>query len=391
MNKLRNAPATAVLVGGVLALSTLSATASAPPEAAPTSACPWSVAAAPQLPGSSILYGINALSTDDVWAVGKSGDILAPDTLAEHWDGSAWSVVSTPDPRRQVNDGNVLDAVDATGPNDVWAVGSHIRQGGINTTPFIVHFDGDHWQQVPPPPGRFVSSSLTGVAAIAPDDAWIVGITHRGSPPLEAPLAMHWDGTAWQVVRTPNPAGDRGDELLGVSATGPDDVWAVGEAGERDTLIMHFDGNRWRTVRSPNPPGEARNSLTGVVARAADDVWAVGTGGAPNAGISEHWDGTSWQLVLMKKKGMFEEMAGVTAQQDGTVWAVGLVRPQTPKYQTLAERFDGSAWSIAKTPSLDAGDQLEGVTATGTDVWAVGVTAAGPDFQPGAALILRGC
>ena len=391
MNKPSITPSTAVLAGAILALSTMPATASTPPDAARTAACAWTVASAPELPGSSILYGIHAITADDVWAVGKFGDILAPDTLAEHWDGSAWSVVSTPDPRRHSNDGNVLDAVDATGPNDVWAVGSHIVRGGIDTRPFIVHFDGAQWRQVPPPSGRFPSSTLTGVAALAPDDVWIVGITHSGHPPIEAPLAMHWDGTAWHVVRTPNPSGDRDDELTGVSAVGPNDIWAVGEAGERHTLTMHFDGHRWRTVRSPNPPGDARNSLTGVVARAADDVWAVGTGGVPNSGISEHWDGASWKLVPMQKKGMFEEMAGVTARDDGTVWAVGLVRPSTPKYQTLAERYDGSTWSIVKTPSLDAGDQLEGVTASGDDIWSVGVTAAGPDFQPGTALILHGC
>ena len=387
---------TAVLAGSLCTLyltPLLASAASARPARSSglTAGCGWSVTDSPALAGSSILYGVHAIAADDVWAVGKAGDVLSPGSLAEHWDGDEWSVVPTPNPTRSEQDGNVLDAVDATGPNDVWAVGSHIRRAGIGTGPLIVHFDGSRWRKVAPPAGRFLDSSLTGVVAIAPDDAWIVGArVPRGSLD-EAPLAMHWDGTAWRTVRAPNPPGDRDDLLTAVTATGPDDVWAVGQAGERTTLTMHFDGTRWLTVPSPNPSGEARASLTGVVALAPDDVWADGTGGAPNSGISEHWDGTSWTLATMQVKGQFEELAGITAQADGTVWAVGLVRPDEPEYQTMAQRFKGTAWSITRTPSLDKGDQLESVTSAGGEVWSVGVTAAGPDFQPGAALILHRC
>jgi hypothetical protein len=385
----------AAVVGGLLAIPTMTSAAAvveiATPSAQSASACHWSVAPAPTLPGSSILYAVHAIASDDVWAVGRSGDVFGADTLAEHWDGTAWAVVPTPNPAHGADDGNVLDAVDATGPNDVWAVGSHIRRGGIGTSPFILHFDGDRWRRVSPPSGHLLDSSLTGVAAIAPDDAWIVGFSVRGSPLAEAPLAMHWDGTAWQRMRMPNPPGDRDDELTGITAVGPDDIWAVGQADERDTLTMHFNGDRWRIVRSPDPPGDARNGLNGVVAQRADDVWAVGTGATPDSQFAEHWDGQDWSLLRMPTKGVFDELAGVALQDDGGVWAVGLFRPARPSYQTLAERYDGATWTIAKTPSLDDGDQLEGITTVGNDIWAVGVTAAGPDFQPGAALILHGC
>lgn len=351
--------------------------------------CSWSIVSSPRLDGSSILYGVDAVAADDVWAVGSVGAVVGPGSLAEHWDGHAWSVVPTPDPTRHSDDGNVLDAVSATGPADVWAVGSHIKRGGINTSPFIVHFDGTAWRRVPAPPGRYLDASLTGVAAVAPDDAWIVGF--RSVSLHEAPLAMHWNGEEWSLVKVPNPPGDRDDELLGVSAVSSDDVWAVGEAGERDTMTLHYDGSRWARVDSPNPPGEARNSLTGVVAVSANDVWATGTGGSPNTGISLHWDGTSWRLLSMPRPGEFVELAATAAQPDGTIWSVGLRRPQHPKYQTLAERYDGSSWQVTKTPSLDKGDQLEGVAATDEGVWAVGVTAPGPDFQPGSTLILHRC
>jgi hypothetical protein len=357
----------------------------------PAAGCTWSVAQSPQVPGSSILYDVQAIAPDDVWAVGSSGDVFSPDPLAEHWDGSAWSVVQTPNPIKNADDGNVLDAVGATGPDDVWAVGSHIRRAGANTTPLILHFDGSRWRRVPKPPGRFTEAELNGVVAIAPDDAWIVGDRVVDHPSAQIPMAFHWNGTAWSAVRVPNPPGEREDELTRVSASGPDDVWAVGQADERTTLTLHFDGHRWRTVRGPNPPGDARNVLTGVQVLSPDDVWAVGSGGAPTEGISEHWNGSSWQLVSMADKGRFVEMADITGQSDGSLWAVGLFQPSQPEYQTLAEQYDGTSWSISKTPDLDKGDQLESVASTGQDVWAVGVTAPGPDFQPSATLILHGC
>ncbi len=393
MGTLGRAPVTVALSGSLFALSLLPAMASATPGkgVGPSVDCSWEVSDSPKLDGSSILYGVHAVASDDVWAVGSAGAVQSPGSLAEHWDGTAWSVVRTPNPVQGADDGNVLDSVDATGSDDVWAVGSHIHRGGINTRPLILHFDGSRWRRVPPPPGRYLRSSLTGVVTIAPDDVWIVGSRVPRGTVLQAPMAMHWDGTAWSIVRMPNPTGDRDDVLTSVTATGPDDVWAVGQRGELSPLTMHFDGIRWRTVKSPSPPGDARSSLNGVVALAPDDVWADGTGGAPNSGISEHWNGTSWQLVPMQVEGQFEELAGITAEADGTLWAVGLVRPDTPEYQTLVQRYDGSAWSITRSPSLDEGDQLESVTSIASEVWAVGVTAPGPDFQPGATLILHRC
>src|SRR5207245_3808245 len=48
------------------------------------------------------LRSVAAVSANDVWAVGETRDTDFPggldDTLTEHWDGSKWSVVNSPDP-----------------------------------------------------------------------------------------------------------------------------------------------------------------------------------------------------------------------------------------------------------------------------------------------------
>src|SRR5438876_2306731 len=74
----------------------------------------WSVVPSPNVVGP--LYGVATVSVNDVWAMGFSG----VRTLIEHWDGTSWSVVSSPN----VGAGsNQLVRSAAVSANDVWAVG----------------------------------------------------------------------------------------------------------------------------------------------------------------------------------------------------------------------------------------------------------------------------
>ena len=61
-----------------------------------------------------------------------------------------------------------------------------------------------------------------------------------------------------------------------------------------ETLILHWDGSRWSQVPSPNVSGGA-NQLFGITAISANDIWAVGTaGGAP---LAMRWNGSDWSVV----------------------------------------------------------------------------------------------
>src|SRR5205823_5504253 len=65
------------------------------------------------------LYGVDAASANDVWAVGsRPGNY--DDTLIEHWDGALWSVVPSPNPG-VFRDQLLAVAVGTT--DNVWAVG----------------------------------------------------------------------------------------------------------------------------------------------------------------------------------------------------------------------------------------------------------------------------
>ena len=88
---------------------------------------------------------------------------------------------------------------------------------------------------------------------------------------------------------------------------GPSDAWAVGYGVSSnvpyETITEHWNGSSWQIVPSPNnaTPG-FYNALNDVSAISSNDVWAVGgvpTGFGAIAGRSllMHWDGASWQLL----------------------------------------------------------------------------------------------
>ena len=76
----------------------------------------------------SRLNGISALSSHDVWAVGQTQeDNGTIKTLTEHFNGSKWAIVGSPDPGGFGNDS--LDAVTASGATDLLAVGADEIKG----------------------------------------------------------------------------------------------------------------------------------------------------------------------------------------------------------------------------------------------------------------------
>jgi hypothetical protein len=138
-------------------------------------------------------------------------------------------------------------------------------------------------------------------------------------------LAMHWDGTSWRTVATPNLASSH---LKAITAITSNDAWAVGDysagQGLRATLAEHWNGRTWSRVATPSPAGVGRNNfLFGVAAAAGNNVWAVGWFDSYNkATLVEHWDGTSWILVPSPSPGE-TVLKGAGATASGDVWGVG--------------------------------------------------------------------
>ena len=240
----------------------------------------WARASSPGSAGGS-LNGVAVLSPRQAWAVGAYATSAASQTLIEHWNGSAWAQVPSPDPGGSSHD-NALFGVAATSARNAWAVGYYFNRTADQKQTLIEHWNGRTWAQVPSPnPAHFFGDALLGVAATSARNAWAVGSGNDYTDDTFPILIQHWDGTAWKD----NPARSIG-LLTGVAATSARNAWTAGRT-------LRWDGTAWRRV--PSPAGPAA-SLNGVAATSRVNAWAVGSTGACRTLIL-HWDGTAWTQV----------------------------------------------------------------------------------------------
>jgi hypothetical protein len=207
--------------------------------------------------GDAFLLGVSADATNDVWAVGFQGpENDTSHTLVMQYNGASWATVPSPSAGQGASQ---LNAVTALAPNNVWAVGFSTPVAPPKeaaTLTLIEHWDGTSWTVVPSPNvgpnSEFQSNNLFGITAISSTDIWAFGSSFlaNGSGNQQT-LLMHWDGNAWSIAPSPNPTkGDFLDDILfaGVSPS-PGDLWIVGSEDEAVT----GGGFKTLAIHSTNP------------------------------------------------------------------------------------------------------------------------------------------
>jgi hypothetical protein len=212
--------------------------------------------------------------------------------LAEHWNGSAWSIVATDNPSF-VN--NQLSGVTCINTSDCWAVGFALTGNFDQTSQtFADHWNGAAWSIVTTPnTSPLQTNQLGGVSCASSSDCWAVGFGDVVAGVAQT-LAEHWDGSSWSIVETPN-TNSTNDAFSDVSCLGSSDCWAVGfgdvVAGVGQTLAEHWNGIAWSIVTTPNTSPSQSNELNGVICNSSSDCWAVGFGdvvaGVPQT-LAEH-------------------------------------------------------------------------------------------------------
>ncbi len=203
--------------------------------------------------GSTVseLQAVASVSPNDAWAVGDANTGPTPaarwQTVIEHWNGTRWALVRSPDPLRSGCGNDRLFGVTASRAG-TWAVGSHCQ------APLVLQLKGSRWQPVPVPATPAArAAQLTSVAVTSKTNAWAVGKIGAQI------LILHWNGRKWARVPAPDPAGATSAVLTGVSAASASTAWAVGRADYPGKvvklLIEQWNGTKWTQVPVPNPPG----------------------------------------------------------------------------------------------------------------------------------------
>src|SRR6266446_232414 len=243
------------------------------------------------------------------------------------------------------------------------------------------------WNVVSSPNPGTSENILNRVTAVSTTDAWGVGFyfNNNAPNPLQT-LIENWDGSNWNVVSSPN-AGTYSNILNGITEVpGSNQLWAVGYFWDSSNtylpLIEHWDGSSWSIVPNPNP-GRSDDLLNGVAALSVNNAWAVGTSNNIRAGqeqtLTEHWDGTTWSIVRspnLSNNGYFHAVAYIPGSRK--LWAVGFYNNTNRSYETLTEYWNGKKWKIISSPNPNPiGPStvvtLQGVTAfSAKNVWTVG-------------------
>ena len=97
-----------------------------------------------------------------------------------------------------------LQGVTCISARNCWAVGSYVTAAAQQNE--ILHWDGARWSGIATPShgsGPGDHSSLSAVACTSARNCWAVGSYDHGAGPLNQ--ALHWDGTSWSRVATPDP------------------------------------------------------------------------------------------------------------------------------------------------------------------------------------------
>jgi hypothetical protein len=332
----------------------------------------WTVASSPNqaLPNISSLDGVSCVSPTSCVAVGDDTDVfdVSGQTLIESWNGSTWRIVPSPSPGSP-GSYNILNGVSCTSSSTCVAVGYYTNGSGVEET-LIESWNGTSWSVASSPSPGSVSNSLNGVFCTSANNCVAVGSYANGSGSDES-LVESWNGTNWSVTSTPDP-GSGGNTLYGVSCTSSSDCVAVGNDvdGSTQTLVESWNGTAWSVASSPSP-GSGDIELDGVSCTSSSTCVAVGydtNGSGVTQTLVESWNGTAWSVASSPSPGSAANyLAGVSCTSANSCVAVGLYAVE--RGLTLIESWNGTTWSMTHSPNpktIDDGDGLAGVSCAST-------------------------
>jgi hypothetical protein len=298
------------------------------------------------------ITAIDGISSSDVWAVGDSFVYPHPPTI-RHWDGQTWTVSTAGIP-----DGNLFD-VDVRAADDAWAVGMHRN----HQRTLALHWDGQAWTDVPTPSPQLSFDDLQGVSALGPSDVWAVG-----QDGYRHGLVIHWDGTSWSRGDFVDHA--QGEVFNDVLALSENDVWAAGQwfgGSSSQPFVQHWDGSSWTEVTLPDAHHDG--VLRDLDASGPNDVWAVGWEWEGPQFIYR-WGGVAWKRFDRVPFGSLGYVGSVSVVSPSNVWVAGVWGNGPP----IAARWDGHRW--IRMPVQDGNAWFGAIKAfSRTDVWAGGHTA----------------
>src|SRR5579863_4771405 len=154
-----------------------------------------------------------------------------------------------------------------------------------------------------------------------------------------------------------------GGQLLGVSCQSATSCMAVGSASganfNANLLADRWNGVTWSVVPVPKPRGAQSGDLTSVSCTSPSACMAVGNWGNSHvfAPLAERWNGTAWSVIPVPK-GDFAapDVIGVSCSTTNSCAAVGCEDNGDFCASAVAYEWNGTAWRPEPLPA--GGNQL---------------------------------
>lgn len=136
--------------------------------------------------------------------------------------------------------------------------------------------------------------------------------------------------------------------------------------------------DRWHVVMSPNEGPNLGNVFYAAADLSPTDAWAVGAWPARSQYLTDtlaaHWDGTKWSIVKTPRNRHTAELVSIAAVASNAVWAAGYAEnPSCICGSTIVDYWNGSAWRRLNTPNAGVASFLSAISAVSAhDIWAAG-------------------
>ncbi len=219
---------------------------------------------------------------------------------------------------------------------------------GIGTNAAL-HWDGSEWQidRTPPP-----AHELSAISCTSRSFCIAVGQSYAGSGGHAASLVIRWNGHGWSLQHMPGEQVN----LLGVSCTAPTACIAVGGLYHR--AVDRWNGKRWLVVPAPHVVGLTAVSCVSVngCVVVSDDERAA------------RWNGRRWAVQSFPAT---ETVGSVSCLSADSCWVGG----RGHRGQAAMEHWDGRTWSVQRVPQRARSDEseIDGLSCAKT----IGCTAVG--------------
>ena len=217
------------------------------------------------------------------------------------------------------------------------------------------------------PNAMLVADSCTGAGACIA----VGGYENRSG--IQVALAEARARAGWRIQALPARAGALLTNLFGVSCTAADACTAVGYYvnGARQTrpLAERWNGTSWSMQAVPSPAGRPVAGFFAVScasARACTAVGAVSGGNGGTTPLAERWNGTAWSIqpVSAAAGSQAGELLAVSCPAAAACTAAGNETDGAQTTVPLADRWNGTAWSVQAVPGPAgaAGSGFSGVS-----------------------------